>query len=626
MLDGYDKMWIDGGNKHEAFYSNLPAGKYVFRVRITDKSNTQIVAENSLDLHISPAPAASWQAICMYLILLVVAIYFIVRFLRKQKRERENTLQIQREKEQEEAVNKMNMSYFANVSHEFRTPLTLISSPVQTLCDDETITGENKKLLYIVQRSVTRMLKLINQLLDFNQLENDALRLAVRKTDIIPVLYRLIDIFKLNANIKNINLIANILEDSFSMLLDVDKLDNIIGNLLSNALKFTPSGGKIVVSFDVVEDSVKITVRDTGKGIAEDQLEKIFERYYQIDHQRGTYNWGTGIGLYYARRVAELHHGSIKADNAADGGTVFTLLLPANEDAYTQEEIITDNEEQNFVFPLQTESQYHGDESVRNHAKEKTEKPVAKILVVDDDSEIVHYLKTLLSPHYKTFASYDALSALKIIEEEAPDLILSDVIMPDMSGYEFCRTLKDDIHFCHIPVVLVTAKTSVENQVEGLDSGADAYVTKPFDPVYLVALIKSQLKNRENLRRLLGRETKTDKIIEKNMLSPQDNAFMTDLYHLMETELSNTELNITRMTQVLKISRTKFYYKIKGLTGTNPNVFFKAYKLNRAAELLREGKYNISEIADITGFSTLPHFSVSFKKQFGTPPSEYTGK
>jgi AraC-like DNA-binding protein len=196
-------------------------------------------------------------------------------------------------------------------------------------------------------------------------------------------------------------------------------------------------------------------------------------------------------------------------------------------------------------------------------------------------------------------------------------------MMPDMNGYDFCRAIKDDIHFCHIPVVLVTAKTRVESQVEGLDSGADAYVTKPFDPAYLLALIKSQLKNRENVRRLLGKETKTDNIIKENILTPQDNAFMTELYRLMETELSNSELNISRMTYVLKISRTKLYYKIKGLTGNNPNIFFKTYKLNRAAEFLREGKLNISEISDITGFSTLPHFSSSFKKHFGVPPSEF---
>ena len=617
MLEGYDKMWIDAGNKHEAHYSALSAGKYVFRVKMYDKDNRQIEAVNDIKLHILPAPEASGWAISLYFILFASATFFTVRYWQKINKARKNVLQIQHEKEQNELVNRMKMNFFANVSHEFRTPLTMISGPINTLCKDEKMTGENRKILYIVQRSVDRMLKLVSQLLDVNKLENDALRLKVCQTDIISFLNHLIDIFKLNAINKNINLFTIALEDSFRMWLDVDKVDKIMGNLLANALKFTPSGGKIVVSFDVMDDYVSITVKDTGIGIPEDELEKIFDRYYQVNQTESAYTWGTGIGLYYAQRLAEMHHGYINATNAPEGGSIFTLMLPVNENAYSHNEKIVEKEDQIFIFPLHSEEQYYG----KPTGSIDKEKP--KILIVDDDSDIVHYLETLLSPHYNVIACFNALNALKIIEEEAPELILSDVMMPNMSGYEFCQAIKSNILLCHIPVVLVTAKTRVENQVEGLDSGADAYITKPFDPAYLIALIKSQLKNRENVRRLLGRETKTDNIIKENMLSPQDDAFMTELYRLMETELSNPELNISRMTQALNISRTKLYYKIKGLTGNNPNVFFKTYKLNRAAELMRERKLNISEISDITGFSTLPHFSASFKKHFGMPPSKY---
>ena len=244
------------------------------------------------------------------------------------------------------------------------------------------------------------------------------------------------------------------------------------------------------------------------------------------------------------------------------------------------------------------------------------------ILVVDDDTEVVHYLKTLLSPHYRVICRFNVDSALKAMQEEAPDLILSDVVMPDKDGYSLCREVKDNLQLCHIPVILVTAKATLANQVEGLNIGADAYVTKPFDPGYLLALINSQLKNRDKVRNILSRSTQTDKM-DENILSPQDNAFMTDLYHLMENELSNPELDVVRMTELMHISRTKFYYKVKGLTGVNPSVFFKTYKLNRAAELINEGKYTVSEIADMTGFSTLSHFSASFKKHFGTSPSDY---
>ncbi len=245
-------------------------------------------------------------------------------------------------------------------------------------------------------------------------------------------------------------------------------------------------------------------------------------------------------------------------------------------------------------------------------------------MVVDDDIDIANYLKVMLKPQYKVSLYFDAVSALKGLEEDAPDLIISDIMMPGMDGYEFCARIKGDLQLSHIPVVLVTAKVAVESQVQGLDKGADAYVTKPFQPAYLMALVKSLLENREKLHRQLGSVTTTEEI-EPEALSPRDASFMKELYELMEKELANTDLDITRITEMMKISRTKFYYKVKGLTGENPSVFFKRYKLNRAADLLKEGKFNMSEIAYMTGFNTLSHFSTSFKKQFGVPPSEYVG-
>jgi DNA-binding response OmpR family regulator len=247
-----------------------------------------------------------------------------------------------------------------------------------------------------------------------------------------------------------------------------------------------------------------------------------------------------------------------------------------------------------------------------------------RIVVVDDDIDVANYVKVLLSPYYQVLVHFDGESALKSLEEEAPDLVISDVVMPGMSGYELCEAVKGNLQLSHIPVILVTAKVAVESQVQGLDKGADAYVTKPFNPSYLLALVKSLLENRDKLRQRLGSVTSTEDI-EPEALSPRDNAFMKELYELMDKELANQELDINRITEMMRISRTKFYYKVKGLTGENPGVFFKRYKLNRAADLLKEGKYNMSEIAWMTGFNTLSHFSTSFKKQFGVPPSEYVG-
>lgn len=241
---------------------------------------------------------------------------------------------------------------------------------------------------------------------------------------------------------------------------------------------------------------------------------------------------------------------------------------------------------------------------------------------MDDDIDIANYLKILLNPQYRVSMYFDGASALKGMEEETPDLVISDVMMPGMSGYELCESVKGNLQLSHIPVVLVTAKVAVENQVQGLGKGADAYVTKPFQPAYLLALVKSLLENREKLRQQLGSVTTTDEIAPEAM-SPRDAAFMKELYELMEKELSNAGLDIRQMGEMMKISRTKFYYKVKALTGEPPSIFFKRYKLNRAADLLKEGKYNISEIAWKTGFNTLSHFSSSFKEQFGVTPSDY---
>lgn len=637
MLEGFDRYWIDANNNREAYYANLPAGCYTFKVRIMDNDRNIVEAENSITVTVEPAPWRTWWAYTLYLLLAVGVVFLFLRALYRIRLEKEQARRAEQEKEQEQRVNKMNMSFFANVSHEFRTPLTMISGPVAQLCESPEIDGNNKKLLHIVQQSVNRMLRLVNQLMDFNKLENDTLKLKVKRTDVVTELKHIMEIFNVNAQSKDISLITTGIEDSFLMWLDADKIDKITTNLLSNALKFTPRGGKIEVNFDVITGEearqafripqeqtfaqyIKLEVADTGIGIPEEQTERIFERYYQLNNQSvGSYNWGTGIGLYYARSLAHLHHGLLKAGNRTDGqGAVFTLILPTSDEAYSPEERDNEQQEQGKAYPLQTETQTNAS----THDEEEEDDNLKKILVVDDDTEVAHYLKVLLSPAYRVICRFNAEDAFKAVSEEAPDLVLSDVVMPGTDGYTLCRKIKEDLQLCHTPVILVTAKANMEDQVEGLNTGADAYVTKPFDPTYLQALIQSQLKNREKVRALLGRNTQTDAIAD-DVLSPQDNAFMTELYRLMENELSNPELDISHMTELLKISRTKFYYKVKGLTGENPSSFFKTYKLNRAAELIKEGKYSISEIADMTGFSTHSYFSKAFKKQFGIAPSEY---
>ena len=638
MLEGFDHYWVDGGTSNETYYANLPAGRYTFRVRLQDNPDS----EESLSVRVLPPWYRSWWAYLIYAaaaIALGLFCYLAYRRIRRVRKEAARHIrEVRREREaaeaaqeQEKRLNRIQMDYFANVAHEFRTPLTMIAGPVEQLAASDQISGEDRKLLGIVQRSSTWMLSLVGQLLDFNRIANKKLQLKVAKGDIVEPLRSVAELFRFNADMKDIELATYGLEDSFTMWRDADKVTKITMNLLSNALKFTPSGGKVSLSFDVLprEEAARefplteadtdaqyaqISVADTGCGIPEDQLEDIFDRFYQAGNRPGGVS-GSGIGLYYSRALAGLHHGYIHARNRDEGGSVFTLILPVSASSYSEDErTAADPVQQPLPQMSPTPVQEAGEDGAKR-----------RIVVVDDDIDVANYVKMLLTPQYNVIVHFDADSALKAMAEEAPDLVISDVVMPGRSGYELCEAVKGDLQLSHIPVILVTAAVAVENQVQGLNKGADAYVTKPFNPAYLKALVGSQLENRDKLRHRLGSVTSTEEIGPEEALSPRDNAFMKELYCLMDKELANQELDITRITEMMRISRTKFYYKVKGLTGENPGVFFKRYKLNRAADLLKEGKYNMSEIAYMTGFNTLSHFSTSFKKQFGVPPSEYTG-
>ena len=640
MMEGFDRDWVDAGNDHDAYYANLPAGRYRFRVRITNNNRSIVETEKYLNVQVLPPWYSSWWAILLFILaglLVLTAIWHLSRRIRRVRKDaarrihevRRERERVEKEKEQEKRLSKIQMNYFSNVAHEFRTPLTMIVGPVSQLAESDDVQGQDRQLVGIIQRNATWMLSLVNQLLDFNRIGDKKLQLRAAQGDIVAPLQGIADLFRFNAGAKGIEFQTHGLEDSFPMWADVDKVQKIVMNLLSNAMKFTPPGGRVTLSFDVIPRDeaatafpltkadtdtqyALITVADTGRGIPEGELDKIFERFYQADNQGDTH--GSGIGLFYARALAGLHHGFIKASNREEGGAIFSLILPVSASSYTEDERTEIKPVYDIPAPVV-------DEAAPAATDEADRKRIA---VVDDDIDIANYVKVLLSPYYNVSVYFDGASALKGMEDEIPDLVISDVVMPGMSGYELCKDLKADLQLSHIPVVLVTAKVAVENQVQGLREGADAYVTKPFQPAYLLALVKSLLDNREKLHQRLGSVTTTEDI-EPEALSPRDAAFMKELYELMEKELANVDLDITRITEMMKISRTKFYYKVKGLTGENPSVFFKRYKLNRAADLLKEGKNNMSEIAYMTGFNTLSHFSTSFKKQFGVPPSEYVG-
>lgn len=625
MMEGIDKGWVEVSGSHEAYYANVSPGSYVFKVGIVGDDSCEI----RLKVTVLPPWWFSWWAICIYILIMGGIVALLVMTSMKIRAQRMAVKKARAEKERERHINDMNMRFFANISHEFRTPLTMISGPIKQLSELPALSFRERHLLSIAGTNVNRMLNLVNQLLDFNKLENDTLPLEVERIDIAVLLRQISETFSDHAAGKEIKFEINGMEENCFTTADTDKIVKIYCNLMSNALKFTPRGGTITVGLDSFQDDVlgnalKIYVRNTGTRIPPDKLDKIFERYFQLDGNtaEGSYNCGTGIGLYYARALAKLHHGRLVAiDNEDFEGAEFELVIPADANAYAPDEYKSKKSQE---IRLKDVNKFVAAPSAVVEKKDEEEDTRPLILVVDDDIQVAEYMRTLLSPAYKVATRFDADSALSWLDGNVPSLIISDVVMPGKDGYELCRTIKQNLRFSHIPVILLTAKATPENQVEGLDAEADAYVTKPFEPSVLMSQIGSILRNRERAMRMINAGT-TVEDVDKDVLSPQDSVFLKNLYGLMEKELTNSEIDVNEIARLMNMSRTKFYYKVKGLTGEPPSVFFKTYKLNRAVELIKEHQYTMSEISDMTGFSSLSHFSRSFKKQFGIPPSDYKG-
>ena len=651
-LEGYDKDWREPTYEHEAHFANLPSGDYTFKVRLVSSPNSPALAERDIRVTIKCAPWASAAAWLLYLSCIVFLLYFINSLYLRIRTNRMLLKQEQHEREREQRTNEMNMSFFANISHEFRNPITLIAGPLLSLKSNQSLPLPVQTTLDRVCLSVNRMLRLIDQMLDFNQLETDALRLRVSRVDVMKEIKEMASTFEESARVRNIQVKLEInkceitnterINDSTdtkctdkaadtmnSVWIDSDKLEKIMSNLFTNALKHTPDRGEIHIKARLSSSTLEIAIYNSGSHIDEDKLTNVFKRYYQLADTPGShhYGWGTGIGLYYVKRLVGLHHGNISVHNV-DGGVEFCFALPVNKDTYRNSEM-TDEAHHVMQIPINNTKAVNGDKSIISERHQNSESNCStkrtKILIVDDDLDVAQYIRSIFVQDYIIENRYSAESALADMKEIAPDIILSDIIMGEMSGYDFCKAIKNNLLFSHIPVILITAKSNMNEQIDGLRLGAVAYVTKPFDPFYLKALVESQLSNLELLRKRLGESTDTKALtdIPEDALSEQDRKFMDELYALMEKRAAELDLNVATVCHDLLISQSKFNYKLKQLTGDTPGTFFRKYKLNKAAQLLKEGKYNASEIAVMVGFGTAAHFSVAFKKQFGVSPSDY---
>ena len=603
-LEGHDKEWLSAGDNLRAGYSGLLPGKYTFRVRVQQPGGAWSPDELAQAIRIKPSPLLSLPMLILYALVILAAIISAFQLIIRNRMNRERLVLSEQEKLLDQQISQERINFFTNVSHEFRTPLALIWGPIQELSASDKLADKERKMISIVERNAQRMIRLTDQLLQFNQSAANRDRLSVMQIDLARLLRKMLENFEYMFRDKSLNVQMDI-SSALAAYCDREKVEKVVFNLLSNAVKYTPEHGQIKVSLKEDVGNVSIEVADTGIGIAPDKLERIFDRYERlgqsVDNNLPT---GFGIGLNYARHLARLHKGELTARANEPLGTVFLFSFPAGKDAYASEVIWEEEEESERP------------ETVADEADNGAE---VNILIVEDNPDMRDYIRSFLSPKYKVTVAGDGEEAWKVIRISAPDLIVSDVMMPYKDGYTLCKELKNDAEYCHLPIVLLTAKADMENQIHGLKLGADSYIAKPFDPQLFTTTIENLLGNRRRIQHLLSEKPDA---VDEVPLNAHDKAFLEKLNALIQEHLSEEDFNVTTLSLELGMSRTSLFSKTKALLGQSPQSYLLNCRLGKARELLKAGGLNVSEVAYKVGFATLTGFSRSFKNKFGIPPSE----
>ncbi|MFZ4456474.1 MAG: two-component regulator propeller domain-containing protein [Bacteroidales bacterium] len=624
-LEGYDKQWNNFSSKNSIIYMNLPSGNYTLKVRnrFALKNNP---SEISLQIKVYPPWYASWYAYLFYFVLAISLTYGIFEY-NYSKRIYKHSLEAERkDKELKELTHQWKLRFFTNISHEFRTPLTLIIGQLDMLMQSAKITPYIYNHIISIHRNANKMMNLVTELMDFRKQDEGFMRIKAREQNLVLFVEEIYSQFVEYAKSKEINLNFTSIEKEIPVWFDAAQLQKCFDNLISNAFKHTPSGGSIEISIEKMSENVSVSVKDTGKGIAPEFLDAIFEQFYQVDNDKNIGNTtpGTGIGLALAKGIVDLHGGKITVKSELNVGSDFAVILKIGDTHLLEKEnveLIDENESQlNHID--QIDEQFV--EEVRTvQQKYYANKP--KILIVEDDTELRLMLVEIFSALYQVEEAANGLEGLSKARETQPDIILSDLMMPLMSGIEMCATLKNDFETSHIPVVLLTAQTAVEQNIEGLRSGADDYVCKPFNIKILVTRCSNILHNRKVIQDKFTKEPVTS--IKTTSNNPLDERFIEKAIELVESNIANDKLDVQMMCSELGLSRTALFTKMKALVGQTPNEFIQTIRLKRAAWMLTH--YPTKKIADIAieaGFSTSQYFSTTFKEHFGELPSEYRKK
>ena len=672
FMEGYDDNWSAWNKEGKSDYANIDSGLYTFRVRAKNIYG-HTSSEDIFRFKVLPPWYKTWWAFSFYVLLAFLVIYFVVKWrswklirekqtLEKIVKERtmeirEKNLQLQEQSQKLAEMDTVKSRFFANISHEFRTPLTLIMSPLEEMLS-ESQDKKQKKKINLMLRYSRQLLRYINQLLDLSRFDSGKMRLKVTFQNIVPFLKGTLASFHILAQHQKLKLELRSEEKDISLYFDSGKMEEVMYNLLINAIKFTPPEGKITVSISTVQRGsiekgcypkeersypdkgfVEISIRDTGVGIPKEQLDQIFDRFYQAKNYKEKDHRGTGIGLALTREIVNLHHGKIDVHSQEGKGTEFVIRLPMGYEHLEQDEIVADSEtapyhqepKQIGEFDMITEDEVEMDAgevdegveiekyAVNGDKTEPQEKNV--VLVVEDHRDMRKHIRSPLEPLYTVVEASDGKEGITKAKEIIPDLIVSDIMMPKKDGYELCHELKNDIKTSHIPIILLTAKASEESIIQGLETGADDYITKPFNSKMLITRIRNLIE----LRRQLQLKIQRQKMLLPDVIevSSMDEKFLKEFQNIIEVNLSDPDFNVDILCKRLYMGRSTLFTKVKALTGETPNQFILSYRLERAAQLLKEKFGSVTEVAYSAGFSSPVYFSKCFKEKFHQSPSSY---
>jgi signal transduction histidine kinase/ligand-binding sensor domain-containing protein/DNA-binding response OmpR family regulator len=634
IMEGFEENWnYTDASRRLVTYTNLDPGEYTFRVKASNNHGYWNEEGALLKIIILPPWWATTWAYIIYALLIIGTIYFVWRMQLRRIKIKHDYEMSKFEAEKMHEVDELKSRFFANISHEFRTPLTLIFGPARDIieeCDD----NKAQQKAGIIKRNAGRLYSLVNQLLDISKLEAGKMKLEATEQNIIQLLKGYVLSFSSLAERKKIKLNFKTVEENLNVFVDKDKLEKIISNLLSNAFKFTPEGGEIMVSVEsssfppLVKGELKggfveISVSDNGIGIAKERLDKIFDRFYQVDGSHTRESEGTGIGLALTKELVELHRGKIVVESEYGKGTTFKILLPLDKDHLKPEEIVEKEATEETKVTLEEI------ESIAEVEKKKiksdvdllidTEKPL--LLIVEDNKDVREYIISHLEEEYRLLEAANGEEGLQEALKHIPDLIISDVMMPKMDGFELCEKLKTDERTSHIPIILLTAKATDKDKIFGYETGADDYIMKPFDSDVLKVRVKNLIEQRRKLHEHFKREGLIE--LEDKEITSIDKKFLQSVFQSVNAHLSDTSYNIELLTEEISMNRRNLERKLNALTGETPGDLIRRMRLTHASKLLMQNFGNISEVALEVGFSNPAYFSKCFRDQFGLTPSEY---